>query len=60
MLGHAAEILGLGLGDLVDVARATPTTDIAPEHAELLRLFAGLAPSAKDVVLRMVRELSNP
>jgi transcriptional regulator with XRE-family HTH domain len=59
MLAQISEILGVGLGDLVDVARPTPTTDIAPEHAELLRLFGGLAPSAKDVVLRMVRELSK-
>ena len=60
MLAEIAEILGVGLGDVVDVARPTPTTDIAPEHAELLRLFGALAPSAKDVVLRMVRELSKP
>lgn len=59
MLAQIADVLGVGLGDLVDVARPIPMPAQPPEHAELLRLFAGLPPSAKDVVLRVVRELSK-
>ena len=59
MLAQIAEILGLGLGDPVDVARPTPSPELQPEHAERLRLYDALAPSARDVVSRVARELAR-
>ena len=58
-LSAIAEVIGVHLGDLVDVGRTIPTPDIPPEHAELLRLFDGLVPTARDAVMRMVRELGR-
>ena len=60
MLANIAETLGMGLGDLVDVTRTVPTPEKSPDEAELLRLYGGLVPTARDVVLRLARELAKP
>lgn len=58
-LSRIGDTLGVSLGDLLDVDRSIPAPEQSPEEAELLRLFGGLAPSARDAVLRMVRELAG-
>ena len=59
MLSKIADVLRIGLGDLVDVNRQLPTATGTPEQAELQRLFEGLAPSGRDTVLRVARELAK-
>lgn len=59
MLAKSAAVLGIGLGDLLDVQRQLPVATGTPEEAELARLFAGLSPSGRDLVLRLVRELTK-
>lgn len=56
-LAGIADALGVGLGDLLDVARPMPTAELGPEEAELVRLFQHLPPAQRDIVLRLVRDL---
>ena len=57
---HAiSEALGVGLGDLLDVARDIPASEHAPDETELLRLYRGLPSGQKDIVLRLARDLST-
>ena len=57
-LGRIAVVLGVGLGDLLDVSRELPVPEHGPEAAELLRGFDKLTPTQRDLVLRVVRELT--
>ena len=57
-LAQVAEVLGVGLGDLLDVARELPVPEHAPEEAELLRLFQRLHEGKRDILLRLARDLS--
>ena len=59
MLSKIADVLAVGLGELLDVQRQLPAATGTPEEVELARLFAGLAPSGRDLVLRLARELTK-
>lgn len=59
MLAGMADALGVTLAELVDTGRTVPVPVLAPDEAELVRLFGSLAPSARDVVLRVARELGQ-
>ena len=59
MLAAIAESLGVALADLVDVARPAPIKEVTPEVAELLRLYGTLPASAREAVMRVVRELAK-
>lgn len=58
-LASIAEVLGVSLGDLLDVTREVPAPAHGPEEAELLRLFGRITLSGRDVVLRVARELAQ-
>jgi|GEM_PF-261883 len=58
-LAAVATALGVGLGDLLDVARPVPAAENGPEEAELIRLFVKLPQSQKDILLRLARDLSK-
>ena len=58
-LARISEALNVGLGDLLDVERDVPARDVPPEEAEVVRLFRTLPPGQKDVVLRLLRDLSS-
>ena len=51
--------LEVSLGDLLDTERPVPQSELAPEEAELLRLFRSLPPSRQDIVLRLTRDLAS-
>lgn len=57
-LAAIADCLELALGDLLDIERPIPQTELSPDDAELLRLFRGLPSSKRDIVLRLARDLS--
>lgn len=56
-LAAVADVLDIGLGDLLDVERQLPAVEHAPEAAEALRLFDRLNPDRRDLVVRLMREL---
>jgi len=58
-LGHISDALGVGLADLLDEARPLPKPKHAPDEAELLRLFQRLHEGKRDIVLRLVRDLTS-
>lgn len=58
-LARIADALGVGLGDLLDVQRDTPAPEHAPDEAELLRLYGKLPDNKRDIVLRLVRDLTS-
>ena len=58
-LARISDALGVGLGDLLDIQRAIPVSDHAPDEAELLRLFGKLPENKRDIVLRLVRDLTS-
>ena len=58
-LSSIAGVLGIPVGDLLDVERDLPAPQHNPEEAELLRLFAKLSVSQKDVFIRLARELAS-
>ncbi|MCA9629698.1 MAG: helix-turn-helix transcriptional regulator [Myxococcales bacterium] len=57
-LAVIADTLGVGLGDLLDVTRALPSTDYAPDESALLRGYRALTDARRDLVRRLVRELA--
>ena len=57
MLAKIADVLKVGLGDLLDTDRDLAVPDRTPDEAELLRLFEQLKPSSRELVLRLAREL---
>ena len=59
MLSKIADVLGIGLGDLLDAERDLPVADTTPEEAELHRLFGSLSATGRDLVLRLARELAS-
>ncbi|GMV42250.1 MAG: hypothetical protein AMXMBFR64_39660 [Myxococcales bacterium] len=58
-LARIADVLGVGLGDLLDVGRELPTPEHSAEELELLRGFAALTTTRRDLVIRLVRELGR-
>lgn len=57
-LSSIATVIGIPVGDLLDVARTLPPAEHGPEEAELIRLFGKLNPNQRDVLLRVARELA--
>ena len=58
-LAHIATALNVSLGDLLDPVRQAPSVQVDPDINELARLANGLSPSARDVLLRVARELAK-
>ncbi len=58
-LARIAEVLQVGLGDLLDVSRTLPETDHGPDEAALLRGFGRLTPSRRSLVVQILRELGD-
>jgi transcriptional regulator with XRE-family HTH domain len=58
-LASIASVLGVSLGDLLDVGRQVPAPAHSPEEAEMIRLFGKMTPSGRDVLLRVARELAQ-
>ena len=58
-LARIAEVLQVGLGDLLDVQRELPQPEHGPDEAALLRGFGLLTPSRRSLVVQIVRELGD-
>ncbi|GMV42227.1 MAG: hypothetical protein AMXMBFR64_39430 [Myxococcales bacterium] len=58
-LARIAEALGVGLGDLLDMERDLPEPEHGPDEAALLRGFAKLSASRRDLIVRLVQELAD-
>lgn len=58
-LARVADVLGIALGDLLDVSRALPKPVFGPEEAEILRLFQRLPEDRRDILLRLAHALSS-
>lgn len=59
LITRAADVLGIGVADLVDPGRKLPKATLAPEEAELLRGFRSLSPSWRKLTLAIVAEASR-
>ena len=58
-LARISDALNVELGDLLDVQRDIPASDHAPDEAELLRRYRELPENKRDIVLRLVRDLTS-
>lgn len=58
-LARIAEVLEVGLGDLLDVRRELPQAEHGPDEAALLRGFGRLTPNRRSLVVQIVRELGD-
>lgn len=58
-LASIAEVLGVSIGDLLDVTREVPAAAHSPEEAELLRLFGQLTAGQRDALVRVAREFAS-
>ena len=58
-LARIAEVVGVGLGDLLDTGRELPDAPHGPDDAEVLRAFQGMSRTRRQLLLRLARELSS-
>ena len=58
-LARIADVLEVGLGDLLDVERPMPAPTKLPGETELLRLFRGLDEEQRDLVVRLTRDVAK-
>lgn len=59
LLADAARVLGVSLGDLVDVDRAEPEATDDPVVSEGVALLKSLDPMGLDLGVRLLREVSR-
>ena len=58
-LALIADVLEVGLGDLVDVERPVPELHRPPGEAELMQLYRSLDEERRDLVIRLVRDVAR-
>ena len=58
-LARIAGVLGVGVGDLLDSVRPLPEPTLDADTEAILRLFNGLSSERKQIILKLVRELSQ-
>ena len=58
VLARASTALSVSLGDLLDIARPIPATDLPADEAEAQRLYRGLDVDRRDLALRLLREVA--
>lgn len=58
-LARIADVVGVGLGDLLDTHRELPAAKHDPDEAELLRAYSSLSRTRRQLLLRLARELSS-
>ena len=58
-LARIAEVLEVGLGDLLDIDREVPEPEHGPDETELLRLFGRLEPDGRKTILGLLRQMTG-
>jgi len=58
-LARIAEVVGVGLGDLLDTGRVLPEPTHAPDDEEVLRAVGALSRPRRQLLLRLARELAT-
>jgi len=58
-LSKISVVLGVGLGDLIDNSRPLTSPDLAPQEAELLRLYQAIPKKKRGLLIRLAKELGE-